>query len=930
MRPFSGARWWTFDFHAHTPASSDYGKGKDQSTLQKLEPREWLLAFMRAGIDCVAITDHNSGEWIDTLQAELEELRKQASSDYRPLTLFPGVEITSNSDVHMLALFEPRTPKAHIDQLLGAVRLQASRGEGTAVEASTIDVADHVRRLGGVTILAHVDKAPNGANTKDGGNNSLAKLIESGNIDAVELCDSSAELKPALRDSGLPHVLGSDCHHPDGSTGPKYPGSHFTWVKMGDPTLEGLRLALIDGNGGSVIRSDSVPVDANPNTAPAEWIESIEIERAKVIGNGAPAALSLNPWLNTIVGGRGTGKSTIVHFTRAALQRIEEVQRLPDASDTRQDVERFFQDYESRNGPGVLREDTEARLVFHHAGKRFRIIWNQKQSRVEEESVPSWSVAFTQSIRDRFPIRIFSQGQILEMTRSSASLLEFIDDASGAATVKKQIEEEASRFMTLRATARELAQKAAQLDAAQAQLEDVQYKLVALESSQHADVLREHQRSNRQLREMELARDEAQARVKRIYALASELALPDISRELFESTDEAQAQALASWESLQRAAESAASAIRQAGDSVAEAERRFTAEAIDQALRPAADDARARYESLVNRLRSEGVSDPAQFGVLVQERQRLETEVKNLRAAAERAAETETEAKATLDSVCVLRENLWKHRQQWIDTTLRGNNFVRISVEPYGGDLETAERSFRELISVTDDRFAADILQRDAKSGNLSGLIADLYRDSTTVPNDRCKAVGVRLKELQGLITDASSFGGHFNNFLAKQRDKRPELIDRLLLWSPEDGVRIEYSPKGDGKDFRPISQGSAGQRSAAVLAFFLAYGDEPIVLDQPEDDLDNHLIYDLIVQQLRESKKRRQIIVVTHNPNIVVNGYAENVFVMDFKAGQCVVAETGCLQDHDIREEVFKVMEGGRDAFIKRFRRLDGGRSLS
>ena len=54
-----GSRWWSFDFHTHTPASMDYRGDKN------IRPEDWLLDFMRAGIDCVAVTDHNSGEWID-------------------------------------------------------------------------------------------------------------------------------------------------------------------------------------------------------------------------------------------------------------------------------------------------------------------------------------------------------------------------------------------------------------------------------------------------------------------------------------------------------------------------------------------------------------------------------------------------------------------------------------------------------------------------------------------------------------------------------------------------------------------------------------------------------------------------------------------------------------------------------------------------
>ena len=135
--------------------------------------------------------------------------------------------------------------------------------------------------------------------------------------------------------------------------------------------------------------------------------------------------------------------------------------------------------------------------------------------------------------------------------------------------------------------------------------------------------------------------------------------------------------------------------------------------------------------------------------------------------------------------------------------------------------------------------------------------------------------------------------------------------------------MQVEYSRSGDGTDFQPIGQASAGQRSAAMLAFLLAYGEEPLVLDQPEDDLDNHLIYDLVVRQMRENKRRRQIIVVTHNPNIVVNGDAEMLHVLDFRGGQCRVVEAGSLQQESIREEICQVMEGGREAFERRYRRL-------
>jgi hypothetical protein len=153
-----------------------------------------------------------------------------------------------------------------------------------------------------------------------------------------------------------------------------------------------------------------------------------------------------------------------------------------------------------------------------------------------------------------------------------------------------------------------------------------------------------------------------------------------------------------------------------------------------------------------------------------------------------------------------------------------------------------------------------------------------------------------------------------------------PEQIDRILCWYPEDSLDVRYSLK-NGESFKPVEQGSPGQKTAALLAFILSYGNEPLVLDQPEDDLDNHLIYDLIVTQLREIKQNRQILVVTHNANIVVNGDAENVIALDIRSGQTQIVTQGGLQDASVRNEICRVMEGGKEAFDQRYKRINAGR---
>ena len=158
--------------------------------------------------------------------------------------------------------------------------------------------------------------------------------------------------------------------------------------------------------------------------------------------------------------------------------------------------------------------------------------------------------------------------------------------------------------------------------------------------------------------------------------------------------------------------------------------------------------------------------------------------------------------------------------------------------------------------------------------------------------------------------------------------DLSPEQMDRVKCWFPEDSLDVRFSLKGGAK-FTPVEQGSPGQKTAALLACILSYGNEPLILDQPEDDLDNELIYDLIVQQLRAIKHQRQVIVVTHNANIVVNGDAENIIALDIKAGQTQISAQGGLQELPIREQICRLMEGGTAAFEQRYRRINVNHEL-
>ena len=155
---------------------------------------------------------------------------------------------------------------------------------------------------------------------------------------------------------------------------------------------------------------------------------------------------------------------------------------------------------------------------------------------------------------------------------------------------------------------------------------------------------------------------------------------------------------------------------------------------------------------------------------------------------------------------------------------------------------------------------------------------------------------------------------------LDQLKHNTPEDIDRLLVWVPEDKLVLKFRKEGREQD---IQTGSAGERTAGMLGLLLALNDIPLIIDQPEDDLDTKLISNFVVDGFKRLKQTRQLIIITHNPNIAVNANSDNVIHMDFISGQIVVARNNALQDKQIRNAVCEVMEGGRDALNKRYFRI-------
>lgn len=917
-----GAKWFKFDFHTHTPASLDSIWAKQNYDLK---PQDWLLKFMQAGIDCIAVTDHNSGSWIDKLNNAYNEMQKNQPEGFREITIFPGVELSVSGGVHLLVIFELGTSSDDIGRFLGAVSYFNKYGETDDVtEISLTEVLKVIKsgQFNCVAIPAHTDK--------DKGllqvlhetrkpvldDQTLRQCYKSKAIVAIEVVDNNAGKPQSYLDScaGWAEVIGSDCHNFRDKSAP---GSRFTWIKMEKPSLESLKLALLDGQDFAIRRFDDG--EFNPYQTPDYFIESINIKDARYMGQGKQGeTFRFSPYANSIVGGRGTGKSTVTHSLRIATDRASELEANTTPEKT---FTNFCKLSEAKGLPGALKQSTSITVIYWRQGERYRLDWDQKAevSTVYEWISNDWKISDDQSVAaERFPLDLYSQGQIATLVGDNKqALLELIDrtaDIDKSALASAELS-----FSAIRAEMRKLDQQVKQRPIIKRQLEDTKKKITRLSQTDNKTVLQQYEVCKRQnnlyLQQKAGAEAAIQTLKESLEHFGSRFTGYGDPKVQFD--DDLQSYGTEMATAIGRNTNAMLAMVTTLELELQDLEKKL----LNSQWSRKYQSANADYTTLQQSLQQAGLNNLNDYEALLREETRLKGQLEVVDKAETEFNAKKNESIILRESIKFERKKITNKRQGFLITALSSNPYVRICVLPFSADLSVMEKSFRDFLGVT-TQFSTDIFAKT--EDGYQGVIYNFQCASKLQEEDRDKAINEIQAKLYKTAKghDTQHFSGRFNNKLKTLDSQHHDFSDSLLNWYPEDGLNIEYSRKGDGKNFENISQGSAGQKAAAMLAFILAHSKKPLFIDQPEDDLDNSLIYDLIVSQIKNTKIERQIITVTHNPNIVVNGDSEMVHALDFNH-QCYVKAASSIQDGEMRNEICRIMEGGKTAFDNRYKRL-------
>ena len=835
-----------------------------------------IQACQERKIEVIAITDHyrvrSSKSLIDCARAA-------------GIHAFPGFEAVTKDGVHFLCLFDPMKDLDSIERVVGDCGIHDSGAKSPTGKYDTLELLDESRKWGAACIAAHVAGQGGLLDTLSGqsrmnawkSHNLLACSLPGPVSNAPESLRSILENKNAehRRDRPLAVLNAQDVSGPDDFDKP----GASCWIKMSEVSVEGLRQAFLDPESRVHLASDAPPEDH------AEFV-ALAWQGGFLDG----AAIHLNENLNVLVGGRGTGKSTVIESLRYVLG-LEPLGE--EAQKAHEGIVRH-----------VLRSGTKISLLL-------RSHRPNKQEYLIERTIPNPPVVRDQNgnvlnltVSAIVPqVEVFGQHEISELTKSPKKLTRLLErfverDAAldrRKADVRRQIEQ--SRVKSLD-TDKELAQVEERL----ASLPALEETLKRFQEAGLEDRLKEQSL---------LVREEQVLKTSTDRLAPYDQLLEDLRRALPIDRAFVSQKALDGLPGKEILAE--VNTVLSALNRELEAVAKQLQEVLDVADRGLASvrsrweerkkEAQAAYEKILRELQKSKV-DGEEFI-------RLRRHIEELRPLRERQTMLQRAKKEYEDQ----RRNLLT---EWED--VKAEEFRQLERAAKKVNRQLAER-VRVQVTFAGNREPLFQLLRDRIGGRLSEALDALRQFES-----------LSLKEL----ADACREG---RDALAQKYKMPPSQADRVaqapsevimhleeLDLAPTTKIELNVAGEGQPAQWQRLEDLSTGQKATAVLLLLLLESDAPLVVDQPEDDLDNRFITESVVPKIRDEKRRRQFVFATHNANIPVLGDAELIvgLTASGEAGQEGKARMpqehmGSIDARPVRELVEEVLEGGRVAFEMR-----------
>lgn len=890
-----GLRFRNVDLHVHTPAS-------DCFTEPEVTAQDIVCQALDVGLEAIAITDHNSAKWVDCVKTAAE------GTD---LTVFPGAEITVQPGVHVIALFPEDRTGAHVTDLLAELGIgvdQRGNPEALVTEYGIQKVVDIIHdNYGALPVLAHIDVDKGTWCELEG--QTLIRLWQEAPFAAVEITEQA--LPNAIGNSPYTRkpafYWASDNPHPEQPTKHSHRGigTRCSCFKLGDPiTWEGLRQCFED---------PAVRIRREPPVLTHPRLERVQIAGGFLDGFD----VTLNPNLNCIIGGRGTGKSALLEILRYTF----------DLSTKSDENERQARKLLERVFPAGARATVH--LQVGETAYRVERISGRPPEVYHADSDDPLPITPASLL----PLQTYGQKEIYHISLDPKSQLRLLDNYVAEA-LGPLVEEENRLLRDLRANADEILRLEDIVNDAQewlTRLAAIKEEIRRMEALGFVDRVKQKECYDHEKRLLDSATAQVAGLTDALERFAQQQRLnPD-------ALDDETLAGLPNGNLIraQRALLQDINTLLQqrcAELQTAVSEKWAEGEAGRAVWQVAYDQQEQTYQEVLHEFANVGEIGPDRYIQLQQRKAELETRAREVEQHRKRIDELLKQRKQWLVDLRAARRRQYEARRQQaqILTDALGRN-VRITLWPEG-HRQVYRDYLRELfagLNVRDPQRSklAEVKaaqpERAAQgrpftvNGETHFPISEIPRyldpidlaEATRVEQTRADEAESQLEKRFGVDSDAMR-----RNIAGLGRRR----LFELEVFQVPDLPVIELQTGRNEASFHSLERLSVGQKCTALLSMILLESTAPLLIDQPEDDLDNQFIFDQIVTTLRHEKEHRQFLIATHNANIPVSGDADLILVLqaDDRSGRIADGGAGSIDSPTVRDFVTRILEGGSTAF--------------
>ncbi len=873
----NGATWLRADFHLHTIKDKEFQPIENSNEFFN----QYIERLKAEKINIGIITNHNKFD-----KDEYNNLHKKALKEQ--IWILPGVELSVNdgfNGIHCLIAFDNEqwitNGEDYINQFLtSAFEGIANReNENTRCNYNLTDTLKKLNehRLSGrnsFIIMAHIEQRSGFLIELNGGR--IEQLATNENFRSFVLAyqklrtyDKLNEFKKWFGNKLPAFVEGSDCksiedvgkaHEQNGNT-------KKTFIKIGAFNFDALMYALLDPENRI---SDSFP------TISKAWLKSITF----TTGKWKNKKLSFNQGMNNFIGIRGSGKSTLLETVRYALD-------IPIGSNAHEPKykERLVQNFLGSGGK------MEIELVDQHqttfiAERIYGETTSVYQLKNDGEKELQHNLKINAIVNKPLYYGQKDLSDIGGETSTEDLINKLMDDKLNS--IKQEIEEQGSKIINIIAEIKKVDKQLGQEEEIKAKKASIEKDMKVFIDNKVNEKLNKQIEFNKDSNRLDSLLDFEKTIIEEVQNIFNEYQGSFASHLTYESKENTELfkQVFESFGKFQQTFQRLTEILKQL-----QAEK-GNLEKIQKTFVQKYEELKEEFSEIKRTINLPNI----EADTYVKLSKELDLQIAKL-TEIKKLGERKTILRKNLIQALTILRTLWHREFQLIQEEIENLN----NEQPKDAEGKSAIEIVAEFKG-NKERFK-EFIKTFCRG---SGLREDHYDQITSYPDliEVYNDFGVEGSN----INSALSGGNNLQNFKAKFAEN----INEFLPYRVPDKFTINY--KG-----RPLQEHSLGQRASALIIFILTLKENDlIIIDQPEDDLDNQTIYLDVITELKKLKDKTQFIFATHNPNIPVLGDCEQLVSCKFN-NNIIDTKIGSIDSKEIQQNIVDIMEGGDEAFEQR-----------